>query len=116
MRRSADFSAAVRGGRRSARPTLVLHVRSRVDCSETARIGFVVSKAVGNSVVRHRVVRRLRSVCAADLGRWRTGDLVVVRALPQAAHATSDQLADDLARAASRLMATATPGAPGATS
>jgi ribonuclease P protein component len=111
MRRSADFSAAVRGGRRSARPTLVLHVRSRPDCAEAARIGFVVSKAVGNSVVRHRVVRRLRGVCAADLGRWRAGDLVVIRALPKAADATSEQLSDDLDRAAGRLTVPVASGA-----
>ena len=31
------------------------------------RAGFVVGKAVGNSVVRHRVTRQLRAVVRADL-------------------------------------------------
>ncbi|MCZ3387965.1 MAG: ribonuclease P protein component [Actinomycetia bacterium] len=103
MRRSVDFTAAVRRGRRAWRPTLVLHVRSRQECSEPARVGLIVSKAVGNAVTRHRVSRRLRAVCAQGVDGWGAGDLVVIRALPAAAAATSDQLANDLDQAASRL-------------
>lgn len=105
MRRSAEFAAAVRGGRRSARPTLVLHVRSRPSGDETApvRVGLVVNRKVGNAVVRNRVSRRLRAVCGARLQRWAPGDLVVVRALPAAATATSAQLGHDLDRALDRM-------------
>lgn len=103
MRRSADFAAAVRGGRRQARPTLVLHVRSRPSEAEPTRVGLVVSRRVGNAVVRNRVARRLRAVCAARLGRWSDGDLVVVRALPGSAGASSAELADDLDRALARM-------------
>lgn len=103
MRRSADFTAAVRRGRRASRSTLVLHVRSREACSEPARVGLIVSKTVGNAVIRHRVSRRLRAVCAQDVAAWGAGDLIVVRALPAAASATSDELATDLSEAALRL-------------
>ena len=102
MRRSADFAAAVRGGRRSARPTLVLHVRSS-RTEDPTRIGLVVNRRVGNAVTRNRVARRLRSVCSARLSRWSPGDLVVVRALPAAAVASSAQLGRDLDRALDRL-------------
>lgn len=45
------------------------------------RAGFIVSKKVGNAVVRNKVKRRLRSIVAqADLS-----GLIVVRALPGAA-------------------------------
>jgi ribonuclease P protein component len=64
---------------------------------------LIVSKAVGNAVIRHRVSRRLRAVCAQDIDTWATGDLVVVRALPAAAGATSEELAVDLSQAARRL-------------
>ena len=56
------------------------------------RVGFVVSRAVGNSVVRHRVVRRLRAQVGERLAMLPAGTDVVVRALPPAARASSDQL------------------------
>ena len=58
-----------------------------------------MSKGVGGSVVRHQVARRLRGVCADRMIGFRPGDLVVLRALPAAARATSQQLADDLEQA-----------------
>jgi ribonuclease P protein component len=103
MRRSADFAAAVRGGRRGARPTLVLHVRSRPLEADPVRVGLVVSRKVGNAVVRNRVSRRLRAVCSARLDRWSAGDLVVIRALPASATATSAELGQDLDRALDRM-------------
>jgi ribonuclease P protein component len=60
------------------------------------RAGLVVSKAVGGSVVRHRVSRRLRHLLAPRLGALPAGAMVVVRALPPAADATSAELGDDL--------------------
>ena len=65
--------------------------------------GLIVSKTVGGSVVRHQVARRIRAVCAARIEDFGAGDLVVVRALPDAARATSAQLAADLERALARL-------------
>lgn len=55
-----------------------------------------MSKAVGNAVVRHRVARRLRHLVAARLADLPTGAILVVRALPPAAAASSAELADDL--------------------
>lgn len=66
---------------------------------EPTRVGLVVSKQVGNSVVRHRVARRLRGVLAQRVSDWPGGRLIVVRALPAAATATSAELAVDLDRA-----------------
>lgn len=64
--------------------------------SDGPRAGFVVSKAVGNAVVRHRVSRRLRHVVAPRLEALPPGTHLVVRALPLASTATSAELADDL--------------------
>ena len=49
-----------------------------------ARAGFVVGKAVGNSVVRHRVTRRLRAVVRDELSRLPATADLVVRARPEA--------------------------------
>ncbi|HKT00482.1 MAG TPA: ribonuclease P protein component, partial [Rugosimonospora sp.] len=61
LRRSGEFAATVRGGRRASRGALVVHLKVP-DRSEygAARAGFVVPKTVGVAVVRNRVKRRLR--------------------------------------------------------
>jgi ribonuclease P protein component len=69
-----------------------------------ARAGFVVGKAVGNSVVRHRVTRRLRAVVAAELHRLPASADLVVRARPEAADAASPVLRRDLTAGLDRLL------------
>jgi ribonuclease P protein component len=69
-----------------------------------ARAGFVVGKAVGNSVVRHRVTRRLRAVVAGELHRLPASADLVVRARPEAADADSTLLRRDLAAGLDRLL------------
>lgn len=60
------------------------------------RVGFVVSKAVGNAVVRNRTKRRLRAAVATRLAGIPTGVDVVVRAQPAAARATFAELSEAL--------------------
>jgi ribonuclease P protein component len=69
-----------------------------------ARAGFVVGRAVGNSVVRHRTVRRLRHLVRDRLDRLPAGSVLVVRALPPAGAADSALLGRDLDSALDRLV------------
>jgi ribonuclease P protein component len=116
----------VRRGRRAGRPRLVVHALvtnqsgddntaaadsvtgnaasrpTRAGLS-TARVGFVVSKAVGNSVVRHRVSRQLRHLVADRIGTLPAGCALVIRALPASAGASSSELGADLDGALRRL-------------
>ncbi len=69
-----------------------------------ARAGFVVGKTVGNSVIRHRVTRRLRAVVRTELGRLPVGADLVVRARPEAAEADSAVLRRDLTKGLDRLL------------
>ncbi len=62
------------------------------------RVGFVVSRAVGNAVVRNRVKRRLRHLVREHLSSLPGSAVLVVRALPAAAAASSAELGADLAR------------------
>ena len=65
----------------------------------------MVGKAVGNSVVRHRVTRRLRAVVGAELHRLPPTADLVVRARPEAATAASAELHRDLSAGLDRLLA-----------
>jgi ribonuclease P protein component len=70
----------------------------------TGRVGFVVGRAVGNSVIRHRTVRRLRHLVRDRLDRLPAGSILVIRALPPAAEADSARLGRDLDAALTRLL------------
>ncbi len=67
------------------------------------RAGFVVSSAVGNSVVRHRISRRLREQVRPLLPALPPGTDIVVRVFPAAAAATSAELGRDLRSALHRV-------------
>ena len=99
MRRD-DFTFVVRRGRRAGRSTLVTHYLALDPAAgaplPVARAGFVVGRAVGGSVVRHRTLRRLRHLVRERLRLLPAGSLLVVRALPPAAGADSGQLGRDL--------------------
>ncbi|WP_241383552.1 ribonuclease P protein component [Rhodococcus sp. CH91] len=97
LRRRSDFSDTVRRGRRQGRRDLVVHVleRDRSDFLVSVggpRFGLVVSKAVGPAVIRHRVARRLRHICAALVDDLPADTDIVLRALPGAATAESRDL------------------------
>ena len=103
---SQSFTQAVRRGRRAGTATLVLHLAvptDGADISTGARIGFVVSKAVGPSVTRNRVKRRLRHLARERVPALPGSALLVVRALPAAASASYAALAADFDSALRRL-------------
>ncbi len=95
IRRAEDFRVVVRAGSRAASRTMVVHVHC-ADPQTPARAGFVVGRAVGGSVARHRVTRRLRHLMVDHLETLPAGTDVVVRAMPPAAGASSAELAADL--------------------
>ncbi len=68
------------------------------------RAGFVVGRAVGNSVVRHRVTRQLRAAVRAALPRLPATADLVVRARPEAASAGFVLLRRDLSAGMDRLL------------
>lgn len=74
---------------------MVVHL-AVTDGEEPPRIGFVVSRAVGGAVTRNKVRRRLRHLAREWVPRLAPGSLLVVRALPAAATASSATLRADL--------------------
>lgn len=98
LRASTDFTETVRRGRRASRTTLSVHLLPG-DSPVPARAGLVVSKAVGGSVVRHQVARRLRHQLQTQITALPAGSRLVVRAAAPAGTATSATLGADLASA-----------------
>ena len=74
-------------------------VHAHVDSSEVhvggPRFGLVVSRAVGDSVTRHRVSRRLRHIAAGTVAELGADLLVVIRANPASASASWEELDRD---------------------
>ncbi|QTI69531.1 ribonuclease P protein component [Gordonia polyisoprenivorans] len=108
--RGSDFSRTLKRGVRTSTRDLVVSVavvpsvwpdpsgrRTQVAMTGGPWLGLIVSKSVGPAVVRHRVARRLRAAFRDSRVRVpATETFVVVRALPGAAHRSSDELADQL--------------------
>ncbi|MGK8521304.1 ribonuclease P protein component [Nocardia asteroides] len=118
----ADFSRTVRRGQRIGRRDLVVHAlthgydgvvgangrHDQVPEDMLVRVGgprfgLIVSKAVGNAVIRHRVARRLRHMCAQVVDELPAGTDVVIRALPGAATASPEDLLRQLRTALRKL-------------
>lgn len=89
--------------RRAGTPLLVVHSAVGTDPGRPARVGLVVSRAVGNAVVRHRVSRRLRHLAADRLPLVGESRDLVLRATPAAATASSVELGAALDDALARL-------------
>ena len=85
----------MRTGRKFASPHAVVYVVP-TNAGAPARFGFIVSKAVGNSVARHFVTRRLRAVAHDLLPVHSSGVDVIVRALPGADRMKWDQLQSEV--------------------
>lgn len=79
LTRRAEFLRVAAKGRKTPMPGLVLQVLKRQD-SGPARLGFTVTRKVGNAVIRNRTRRRLKEAARLLLGQEPvTGaDLVLV--------------------------------------
>jgi ribonuclease P protein component len=103
LTRGDDLRRVSRAGLRSGSRTVVVHLVVG-DSGLPPRVGFVVSRTVGGSVVRHRVQRRLRHLCRDRVPLLPAGSELVVRALAEAAHASYQELGVDLDRCLQRVV------------
>lgn len=104
LRSSTDFAAVFRGARgaggsRSGSRFIVVHANSTdARAGQPPRVGLVVSKAVGNAVVRNRAKRVLRALMSMRIGQVPDGVDVVIRAKTDLPGAPTAIVAQDLDR------------------
>ncbi len=83
---------------------MVVHFLRNSESAAPAMVGFVVSKAVGNAVVRNRVKRQLRGAIADSLQQIPCGSQIVVRAQAAAADAPFTALTMDLSKCLTKVI------------
>jgi ribonuclease P protein component len=102
LRSSADFAVVLRGARgaggsRSGSRFIVVHANSTdARAGQPPRVGLVVSKAVGNAVVRNRTKRVLRALMSSRIDQLPEGVDVVIRAKTDLPGTPTAILAQDL--------------------
>ena len=92
MRDGEAFRTTLRRGAKAVQADLVVHLSVAASPTDCSSVGFVVSKAVGNAVVRNRVKRQLRHSVAKELPHIGTGHKLVIRALSTASAKDSHQI------------------------
>lgn len=87
----------IRQGRATGRRDVVLHLAlPTVTEPQPSTVGLIVGRAVGGSVVRHRVSRRLRAQLTERIPQLPSGAALVIRAKASAAEVDSAELGRQL--------------------
>ncbi len=102
LKKQSDFSRVYRQGRSKADSLLVLYSLAREEGAE-ARLGISVSKKVGNSVVRHRIKRRLKEIARLNPGAFPEGRDFILIARVKAAEADYHDLERSVLRLAAKI-------------
>ena len=83
---SGDFARATKSGIRYSSTNFVGYLYL-AQLDQPARAGLIISKAVGSSVARHRLARKIRHCIFDSYAQLPTGSLLVIRALNNSAGA-----------------------------
>lgn len=103
LRRRGDVANVLSNGRKTPAGVVVIH--SLPKSEQPSEFAFVVSKKVGNSVVRHRVTRVLRHIVADQVTSFNPAQQIVVRALSKAAATPTAVIKDDFIAAVAKVNA-----------
>lgn len=90
LRKSLEIAQTLKVGKRYPAKFLVFHIAPGL--TNRTRFAFAVGKNVGNSVVRHKVIRRLRHLVMDHYPKFPANSDVVVRALPGIDNASHSEL------------------------
>ena len=80
---SKDFEKVTKKGVKVNTEIAVIYAIANPLTQNNSQIGLIVSKIVGNSVVRHKVSRQIRNVVKEVLNKIPNNIQIVIRALPK---------------------------------
>ncbi|GBL28798.1 hypothetical protein LBMAG08_05320 [Actinomycetes bacterium] len=83
---SGDFARATKSGIRYSSTNFVGYLYLG-EFDQPARAGLIINKAVGSSVARHRLARKIRHCIFDNYASLPTGSLLVIRGLNNSAEA-----------------------------
>ena len=113
LRSSSDFARTTKVGHRATSQSLILYgtvpgatsdVKTPAQ-SEGPKVGLIISKAVGGSVVRHRIARQLRHLIKDELAQFPTSAQIVIRVL-RAQESYSSEVSELARKLAQKISAT----------
>jgi len=94
IKSSSDFARVTKSGRRTTTDSLIAYLllnqsnsgsnpnsNSNSKKDDNPKLGLIISKSVGNSVVRHRIARQIRHASFNYLSLLPTDSLLVIRAM-----------------------------------
>lgn len=98
LRKASEFALASKGVRISGE-NFLLYVATPRDGEQAGapvKVGLIVGKNVGGSVIRHRVSRQIRHAIAPHLEQFPSGTLLLFRAHPGAANSAEKNLGNEI--------------------
>ena len=102
LKKTNDFGRVYQRGKSYGNNVLVIYAYRRGQ-NQLGRVGVSVSKKVGNSVVRHRVKRRIKECFRTHLEWWKDGFDIVVVARQASSEADFDTLSNSLVQTGKHL-------------
>ena len=99
IKSSSDFARVTKSGRRFTTESLIGYLYSpnslndsnpNLNTGSTAKLGLIVGKPIGNSVVRHRIARQIRHSVRERLKTFPKGSLLVIRAVKRPTNAFTE--------------------------
>ncbi len=78
---SGDFLRATKSGLRSSSTHFVGYLYIEGESTHPARVGLIIGKNIGGSVLRHRLARKLRHCLREQYSKLPDGSLLVIRGL-----------------------------------
>ena len=91
IKSSSDFASVTKLGRRYTSDSLIGYLYSPTNKTQEdfacAKLGLIVGRSIGNSVVRHRIARQIRHAVRARLNIFPNGSLLVIRAMKRPSNA-----------------------------
>ena len=108
LRKASEFALASKGKRVSGENFLLYVATPNGDNRSGApvKVGLIVGKNVGGSVVRHRVSRQIRHAIAPHLSQFAPGTLLLFRAHPGSARNAEQNISGEISSLVNKYFST----------